>query len=211
MSPKAAMKTRSSRSELVDDEAADMRRLTHVPGCKSIVYAFNTSRTRPTKSSAMVFRESAGRIANANDRSMASETIDYLVCSVTRFRSLPMRLPKTAYATPKMHLRENPHLRSIFGSRGFRFLNALLQQPDEIRLAHWASQQIALCVVASHSAQSFKFACGFNTFRHGFRPILVGEIDDHLTQAGVMWVEVTIKDETAIDLHLRKRQLLMPR
>src|SRR5215470_16973878 len=49
MIPKAAMNTRSSRSEPVDDEAdeaADIDRLTHGARHESIVWGFNTSRTR---------------------------------------------------------------------------------------------------------------------------------------------------------------------
>src|ERR1700722_19378561 len=60
MMPKAAMNTRSSRSELVDDEAMDIGELTHVARRESIVRDFNTLRTRCTK----VFRERANGFAD---------------------------------------------------------------------------------------------------------------------------------------------------
>src|ERR1700730_16044585 len=70
--PKAAMNTRSSRSELVDDEAMDIDELTHVARRESIVRDFNTLRTRGTK----VFRERANGFASKCEsvfaRSMAS-------------------------------------------------------------------------------------------------------------------------------------------
>src|SRR5260221_6730727 len=70
--PKAAMNTRSSRSELVDDEAMDIDELTHVARRESIVRDFNDSRSRCTK----VFRERANGFASNCEsliaRSMAS-------------------------------------------------------------------------------------------------------------------------------------------
>src|ERR1700730_3512402 len=59
MMPKAAMNTRSSRSEWVDDEAMFIFKLTHVARRESIVRDFNTLRTRCTK----VFRERANGFA----------------------------------------------------------------------------------------------------------------------------------------------------